>query len=220
MVHSTNKNDRLIKINCWNQSSQDVILKNNDLFCGTISYMFCFCKNICVLIGKLEYKTWKLNVYQLDIKTTCATWEQVAFSRYSISDSLFNFKNCIPVSHREDRIILVSILNDETKSNHSIVFHIFSKHVSGRNWKTKSSLLPIQYCRTVEYQIKSCIVHSDYIYCGLLLDGIGAYIYKFDLTLLQQNQKGSVTIRPVCNWHIREPLLENLFYQCSKKRLL
>ena len=149
MVHSTNKNDRLIKINCCNQSSQDVILKNNNLFCGTTYYMFYFCKNICALIRKLEYKTWKLNVYQLDIKTTLATWEQVAFSRYSISDSLFNFKNCIPVSHRENRIILVSILNDETKSNHSIVFHIFSKHVSGKKLENEKLIVTytvLSYC--------------------------------------------------------------------------
>ena len=220
MAHSPNENDRLKEINSCNQSNRDIILSNKNLLCGANYYMFCYCKNICVLVGKLEYKTWKLNVYRLETKATCATWEQVAFCKYSISGSLFNFQNCIPVSHREDRMILVSILNDQTKSDHSIMFHIFSQRVSGRNWKTKSSLLPIQYTRTVEYQITSCKLHNDYLYCSVLLNGIGVYIYKFDLMLLQQNQKGTATIQPVCNWHIREPSLHNLFLSVLQEEIV
>ena len=201
-----------------NQSSQEITFRNN-LFCGTTFYiMFCRCNNICALTGKLEFKTWKLNVHQLDIKY--AMWEQVAFSKYSISDSLFNFHNCIPVSYREDRVILVSIRNDHNSSEHSIIFHVFTRRVSGRNWKTTSSLLPIQYTRNTEYRIKSSIVYSDHIYCSVMLDGIGAYIYKFDLISLQQNQKCSTGIKPVCHWHIREPSLQNCLLSVLKQDIV
>ena len=204
------------------ENSQDINLVNKHFFAAAFYKIFSFCNLLSLLIGKLDYKTWKLNLYQLDdTRATHATWKQVAFSKYSISDSLFDFRNCIPVSHREDKVILVSVLNDRVKANHCIIFHIFTQRVSGRNWKTTSSLLPIQYTRTTEYQIQSCIIaETNYIYCSVLLRGIGAYIYKFDLMLLQQHQKSSSTVRPICNWHIRDPTLESCFLSVLQEEVV
>ena len=197
-------------------SIQETKLTNKNVLCaGTLYIIFCFCNKISLLTGKVDYRTLQLNLYQLDTKATCASWAQVPFSRYTISDSLFNFDNCIPISHREDGVIIVSILNDQVNGNHRIVFHIFSQKTSGRNWKATSSLLPIQFTRNVEYQIQSCKIdlESKHIYCSILLHGTGAYIYKFDLMTLQQHRKNSnsVSIKPVCNWHITEPALQNCF---------
>ena len=96
----------------------------------------------------------KLNLYHLALDATCASWEQVPFSRFSISQSLFDLKLTIACIPREDGVIVVSILNDLARQTHCIVF---SQKTSGKNWRTASSFLPIQFTgiRTVEYRIQS-----------------------------------------------------------------
>ena len=197
-------------------SIQEIELINKNVLCaGTLYTVFYFSNKISLLTGKVDYRTMQLNLYQLDTKGTSASWTQVPFSKYSISDSLFDLENSIPVSHREDGVIIVSILNDRENGNHRIVFHVFSQKTSGRNWKATSSLLPIQFTRNVKYQIQSCKIdlEAKYIYCCVLLSGAGVYIYKFDLMSLQQHRKNSnsVSVKPVCNWHIAEPSLRQCF---------
>jgi len=171
------------------------------------------------LIGKINYKTWNLNFYQLDTQDSLVSTEwQIAFSRLSISESLFDLENTIPVSHKDDGIIMVSILNDQVKATYCIIFHIFSQNVPGRNWKTTSSLLPLQYAHPAGYKIQSCIVESNYVYCSVLLHETCAYVYKFDLMLLQMHQNDNV--RPVNNWHITEPTLQNSFLSVLNKKIV
>lgn len=212
-----NGNDTLKTYNLLHHKVKDINLTNKDLFCADTSYKtFSFCNKHSLLIGKLDYKTWKLRLYQLDYtKAACATWEQVAYFKYSISDSLFDLQNCIPVSHGEDKVILVSVLNNDIEKSHCIVFHIFSQ--KAKNWKIVSALLPIQFTRTAEYHIQSCIVVSNYIYCSLLLHGTGTYIYKFDLILFQQR---NINIRPVCSWEIREPTLQSCFLSILQEEVV
>ena len=206
---------------------QEINLTNKNMHCTATCYKtFHFFNKISLLTGKVDYKTWKLNLYHLVLEAkpaTGASWEQVPFSRFSISDSLFDLDNCIPISHREDGVIIVSVLNDLAKRTHCIVFHIFSQKTSGRNWKTASSLLPIQFTCTVEYRIQSCKIdlESKYIYCSLLRHETVAYIYKFDLVLLQQHRKSrSAIIKPVCNWNITEPTLQNCFLSLLQEEII
>ena len=114
-------------LDCKERGEINVTDKN--VFSNTSCKMFYFFNKISLLTGRVDYKTWRLNLYHLDTKTTCATWKQVPFSRFSISCSLFDLENCIPVSHRADGVIVVSIPNDLAKH---IVFHIFSQKTSGK----------------------------------------------------------------------------------------
>ena len=218
--NSTDRTNILKTYHLIHHKENDINLTNKkSLHAYTSFKLFSFCNKLALLTGKHDFRTWNLRLYQLDQTTaTCATWEQVAFSKYSISDSLFDFQNCIPVSHREDRVTLVSVLNDHVNANHCIAFHIFSQKVSGRNWKATRSLLPIQFTSTAEYQLQSCILVSDYIYCSLLLHGIGAFIYKFDLLLLQQQR--NISIRPDCDWHIRELALQSCFLSVLQEEVI
>jgi len=189
------------------------------VLCATSSHkIFYFNDKISLLIGKLSYKTWYLNFYQLDTQNSPVSSEQIAFSRLSISESLFDLENTIPVSHKDDGIMMVGVLNDQVKATYRIVFHIFSQNVSGRNWKTTSSLLPLQHTHPAGYKIQSCIVESNYIYCSVLLHETCAYVYKFDLMLLQKHQNDNV--RPVNNWHMTEPTLQNTFLSVLNKEII
>ena len=209
---------------------QEIQLANKNMHCAATFYkLFYFFNKISLLTGRVEYKTWNLNLYHLALDAKPATygsWEQVPFSRFSISQSLFDVDNCIPISHREDGVIVVGILNDLAKQTHCIVFHIFSQKTSGKNWKTASSLLPIQSSGTVDYQIQSCIIDPEYkyIYCSLLQHEVGVYIYKFDLVLLQQHRKSikeSIKpVTPVSKWDITEPTLQNCFLSLFQEEII
>lgn len=227
MRNSANGNDMLRTYNLLDskERGQEIQLANKNVhYAATCYKVFYFFNTISLLTGRVDYNTWKLNLYYIALgpkPATSASWEQVPFSRFSISRSLFDLDNCIPVSHREDGVIIVSILSDLVKQTHSIVFHIFSQKTSGKNWKTASSLLPIQCTGT--YRIQSCKIdlESKYIYCSLLQHEVGAYIYKFDLVLLQQHRKSSsVSIKPVCNWHITELTIQNCFLSLLQEDII
>ena len=228
-LHSMVRNDMLRTYNLLDskERGQEIHLTNKHIHCAATYYkVFYFFNKLSLLTGGVEYKTWKLNLYHLvlDAKpATSASWEPVPFSRFSISQSLFDLDNCIPVSHREDGVIVVSILNDLAKQTHCIVFHIFSQKTSGKNWKTASSLLPIQFTGTVEYRIQSCKIdpESKYIYCSLLQHEVGAYIYKFDLMLLQQHRKSNKeSIKPACSWHIEEPTIQHCSLSLLREEII
>ena len=218
--NSTNENDMLRTYNLLAMDSrefekgQEINLTSKNIQSATCYKIFYFVNKISLLTGRVDYKTWRLNLYHLVLDTNpakCASWEKVPFSRFSISDSLFDLNNCIPVSHREDRVIVVSTVKD------CILFHIFSQKTSGRNWKTASSLLEF-----TSNQIQSCIdQESKFIYCSLLGHKTGAYIYKFDLVLLEQHQKcSSGSIKSVCHWHIEEPTIQNCFLSLLQEEII
>ena len=217
--NSTFRNDVLKTYNLLNhsKSAKEINLTSKTMFCADIPYvLFHYRNDISLLTGRKDINTLHLNLYHIDTKAACASWEPVPFSRYSISSSLFDLGNCIPVSHRDDGVIVVSALNDRVKGNHCIVFHIFSQKASGRNWKATSSLLPIKHKFNHNvYQIQSCIIdpESKHMYCSLILHETGAFVYKFDLTSLLKHRRGSnsVSIKPVNSWRIEEPTLQNCF---------
>ena len=188
---------------------------NPTKFCATTCKLFYF-KNISLLIGKYNNETWTLNLYQFDKK---ASWIVVPHSKFSISVLQFNLENSIPISLKDDGVILASVIYDQSKKACRITFHIFSQAVSGKNWKSINSQ-PLSQIRKCE--IQSCIVISNDIYCSLLTD-TGAHVYKFDLNLLQQNRKESKDsnkddgIRANCNWQIKMPTLQNCFLSVFKE---
>ena len=122
-----------------------------------------------------------------------------------------NLDNYIPVSYKSDEIILVSVVA------HRAIFHSFS--LRGSKKSAVFSLLHRNYNK-----LNSCIVSSNYIFCCLLLPKTGSYIYKFDLTSIQQNPKDlsgkSDTIQLVSYWPLKLPTLQNCFLSIHKNEVV
>ena len=176
------------------RSSQDMDSTNTITLCPTTCKVFCSDNNISLLNGKLNKGTWKLNSHNLDTKDLLASWKPVL--NLAITESLFNLENSVAVSHEDNKIILASILSGPDR----IIFHLVTP---GKQRVSASSLLPQLYTRSAKYQIKSCIILSNSIYCSLV-HGEKARVYKFSRRALQQYQKSNITIRPQSAWQIKE----------------
>ena len=174
--------------------------------CNTTCKMFNFNNKNSLLIARLTNKIWKGTVYQLD---TDMSWKLISHSNLSIPESQVDLENSIPISHKDDGVIIISILNDRFKFNYRIVFYIFSKRVPGKKWTSTSVMLPQPTNRSAKYKIQSCAMASGCIHCSFLLEGVDARIYTFNLGSLQM---GSVHIQPECIRHIKnDHSLENCF---------
>ena len=184
--------------------------------CPTIYKIFCFNNRISLLTARLFLGQWKANVYQLD--TSLASWKLASPCTLTTPEAQTDFENSIPISHKDDGVILISILNDQYNINYRIVFHMFSKKVPGKNWTSTSINLPKPTIPSAKYKIQSCIIALGYIHCSLLLNGIGAFIYTFDLTLLQTMRVQG--IQPECTMSIKDNnTLENCFLSVHKKEV-
>lgn len=191
--------------------------------CPTTCKTFFFNNKISLLIARLINKTWKVTVYQLDTDMSFASWKVVSHSNLSIPESQVDLENSFPISHKDDGVIIVSILNDRFKFNYRIVFHIFSKKVPGKKWTSTIVLLPQPTIRSAKYRIQSCIIVSGYIHCSLLLEGVGARVYTFNLTKLLQAAAGSsaVNIQAECIRQIKnDNSLENCFLSVYKGEII
>lgn len=198
-------------------SSQEIDANKITLSSAT-SKMFCFGNKIAILIGKINNKIWKLSLYCLDVETTLiAVWKLVSHFTLSIPEAQFDFENSALVSHKDGGLIIVSILNDR------ITFQVFSKSVSGKKWASAHSTLSQASQASTKFKIHSCIVISNDIYCSLLQHGVGARIYQFNISyrLFQQQQRGSITVRPARTWHIKDyPTLQNCFLSVHKGQVV
>ena len=154
-------------------------------------------------------------MYRLDADMS---WKVVSHSNRSIPESQVDLDNSILISHKDDRMIIISILNDQFKFNYRIVFHTFSIKVPGKKWTSTSVILSQPTNRSVKYKIQSCTIDSGCIHCSLLLEGVGARIYTFNLKLLQM---GSVNILPEFIRYIKDDnSLESCFLSVCKEAII
>ena len=168
----------------------------------TVSYAGCkmfYLKNISLMI--ISSKT-KLRLYQLD-KTSA--WELISCPS---AIQLLDHKNSIPISFKDNGVIVISVVNQQSTSQ--IKFYIFSLSIA-TNLKSASS--KIRY--NTNYQIQSCAMLLNYIYCGLLAPE-GAYIYKFDIASLQKETHG---ISSNQKWHMKNATLQNFFISVFKEEI-
>ena len=163
-----------------------------------VSYTGCkmfYLKSISLLITSTS--TTKLGLYQLD-KNPPALWELIL--RPSVPQ--LDPKNSIPVPYKDDGVIVVTIINQHPIFQ--ISFHIFLK---AEKRKSVSSNLQAN----AKYQIESCAILSNYIYCSLILLKEGAYIYKFDIASLRKEINEGESIPPNCIWNIKNSNLQSCF---------
>lgn len=185
---------------------------NKTILSHASNKMLCYNDKVSLLSGKLSNKMWKLSLCYLNTENKFASWKPILNFNFSISESLLDFENCIAVSHKESGLILVSVSNDR------IIFHVYSKNSPGKKWVSASSQLPPpSQVHSAKYKIQSCVVISNFIYCSLL-QGMNAHIYKFSIRLLQQQQRGTIPVRPNYVWHINEDgrTLTNCFVTLHK----
>ena len=175
---------------------------------------FSFNNRFSILFGEHNNssRTWKTKVYSLDTESQLATWKLVSNFSPSISELLFDFHNCFVMSHKIDEIIIVSIVKDR------IIFYIISKSISGNIRNLATFTLRQLYNHTAKFIMQSCIVVSNYIYCSLLHQGMGAKIYQFKL---QQKEK-TTKVWFVESWYIEDSPtdLQNCFMSVHYKEVL
>lgn len=219
VVQSTTKPRRYTVINycldndfAVHRSSQDIDPDDKIILTAQNSKMFYYSNNVISLLnGKLTNRSWKLTIYYLDTEApTYALWRPLLNSRFVIIESVFDFKNSIPVLQGNNEVIIASVLKDR------ISFHSF---VLGKKGVSSTiSQLPNLYT-TEKYKLQSCIIISNHIYCSLLLYGEKASIYKFSIRSLHQHHKRGIPICPQHTWHIKRDTrtLTNCFVSVHKE---
>ena len=201
---------------CLHRSSQE-INASKIAICSATCKIFCLNDKISLLVGKGNVnKTLKLSLYHLDTDTLQATWKSVSHFSLSVSESVFDFENSIPVSHKNGGVIITSALNNR------LVFYIFFKALSGkRSWASAFSMLSQPQGHSAKFKMQSCIVISNNIYCSLLQQGVGARVCQFNIRILQQHQKNSINVRPTYTWHIKDDsTLQNCFLSVHREKVI
>ena len=172
----------------------------------TVSYAGCkmfYLKNISLLVTSSS--TTKLWLYQLDTKNLTATWKVISCP----SIQQLDHKNSISVPFKDNGVIVISVVNQQITSQ--IRFYIFSLSIAE---KLKSASSNIRY--SSKYQIQSCAMLLNYIYCGLLLPD-GAYIYKFDIASLQKETHGILSNHKC---YMKNSTLQNFFLLVFREVIL
>ena len=192
---------------------------------GVVGHDSCklfYCKRLSLLSGHFNTatKAWKLRLYHLDTEMPLPLWERN--SHFMSLVLAMDIQNSIPVSLENGEILVASVLNQEASSR--VVLYLFpASKVSEKDWKAANSLLTPPRIRAAKYEIQSCVVISNHVYCSLLLPELGAYIYKFKISSLQQHQKDVHNIKsiwPDCTWQIEDPNLQNCFLAVLNKDII
>ena len=166
---------------------------------GVVGHDSCklfYCKKFSLLSGHFNAatKAWKLRLYHLNSAMSFPSWERN--SHFTSLVLAMDIKNSIPVSLENGEILVASVLNQEASSR--VVLYLFpASKVSEKDWKAACSLLTPPRIRAAKYEFQSCVVISNHVYCSLFLPGVGAYIYKFKISLLQQHQKELHNIKSI-----------------------
>ena len=219
-----NKTDTLKSYNLVNKRESTKRITGIRKLSPTNCKLYSKVKNLSLVCGEDDASNLKLSVYCLDIKSQPASWE--LFTQHKFLVCNFDLENFIPVSHKDNGVIIVSVLNHEPKqANPCIKFHIFSQSTVKKSAKItyeksrKSALLQSQISSTgVKYKIQSCVIASGFIYCSLMLHEKGACILGFDLGLLEQHHNEN--INPVCSWQIEENSLTNCFLSVLRGKVI
>ena len=184
-------------------------LKSYDLFDGqerkqevkrSFTYTSCkmlHLKDISLLVKSSNAK--KLSLYQLDAKSSPKSWKLISRLSLDVKNSV------VPVPYKEDAIIIVNVVNQQSISQ--IEFHIFSLSITAE--KPKSASLQIRY--NANYQIQSCSVLSNCIYCALFVPEGSVYIYKFDIASLKKETHHNEIVAPNWQWSMKNAVIQNCF---------
>ena len=183
-----------------------------------------YCKRLSLLSWHFNYaaKAYQLRLYHLDTEKPLPSWERNFHFTPSVLE--MDVKNSIPVSLENGEILVATVLNQE--ANCRIVVYLFeslASKSSGKGWKAAYSLLAPPHIRAAKYKIQSCVVISNHIYFSLLLPKVGAYIYKFKISSLQQHQREMFNIKqiyPDCRWYIKDSNLQKCFLAALKEDII
>ena len=221
---SANENDTLNTYNLVDKMENIKRISKTNVVGHATCKMFFHSNKVTLLSGQFDDSTltWKLRLYQFDTAKTSSTvqlsWKQV--SRFS--NLQLELKNSIPVSYEKDGIILTSIqlYQENRQTVPALVIYMLSQskgtgseRSSEKNWKAIKLRL-----RLSKYEIQSCIVISNYLYCCLLHEA-GASIYQCDLTLFQK-QKHMQCIESTSNLpgcHLKDP---KIFLSVHKSQVI
>ena len=175
--------------------------------CPTI---FPYLKKIIILAGNSDAGTnLKLGFYQLiNNKGYFCSWDLIPNSKHPTFQ--LELKNSLCVPYGKDGAVIVGVLNQVIQQQISVhlTLHMFNPvKTFGKNWRSVTLPLPqLQSPDGRKYQIQSCIIVENDLYCSLLLHGSKAFVCKIDLTSSQQFSK------EVSNsWSLLDPLLCNCF---------
>jgi len=86
----------------YKESTQEIDPASKISLSAATCKLFYFNNKISLLIGKLNNKTWRVSLYQLDTGSQLASWKLISHSSLSISEFLLDLENSIPVSHNDD----------------------------------------------------------------------------------------------------------------------
>ena len=170
-------------INCQMVASIDVSKKT------VVSHADCkilHCKKFSLLSGQLNTatKTWRLRLYQTQadtVKTQTPSWDQVTHFKFSVLQ--LDYKNSIAIPQKDDGIILVSVVQELKTSSYVLIYSFPLAKAS--NLKAACFSLPLPRNRTTKYEIQSCLLRSNSLYCSIFLPEKGTMIYMFGLASLQ-----------------------------------
>ena len=147
--------------------------------------MLSYCNTVTILGCESDSeKNLSVGLYRLKNTAYYSTWELIVGSSFTLSQLDLDIDNAACVSYN-DTVIIASVLNQRTSSR--LIFQFYDpskKSANGTYWSSASTQLRLH--SGVQYQIQSCIVRSEFIYCSLLLIGTGVYIYKISLLPLQK----------------------------------
>jgi len=145
----------------------------------------------------------RVGLYKLKNTPYYSAWELTVGSNFTLSHSDLDIENTACVSYN-NMVIIASVLNQRTLCQ--LILHLYDpskKFANGSYWSSRST--PLRLHSGVKYEIQSCIVMSEFIYCSLLLLGTGAYIYKINL---YPPQKCTTVLPPLQKCTTAPPLLQ------------
>lgn len=191
--------------------------------------MLLYSKKIAIMTGdnEVETRTVKLALYQCNPSKGNGPLqlEAVVGSKYTSTSSLVKLKNSVCTSYKNDGVIMVSVLDQLTRqASNLMTFHLFSQtKTAGKNWKTASLLLPtvLHSFDKCKYQLQSCVVISEYLYCSLMLHEMTAYVFEIGLLPLEKYDKeyyeGSL---PEKNWIVEGPFIKSCFVSVFEEKVV
>ena len=183
--------------------------------------MLFYLNKVTIMAGDHDVDTRNTKVGLYHFVNSKQNLELVVGSKYSTT--LIQLKNATCALFN-DGIIVVSVLDQITQqSSNRMTFHLFSQDkVAGKNWRMASMLLPpvLHSLDSCKYQIQSCVVISDHLYCSLWLHETIVYIYEINLSPLCKYDKECYDRPlPMRSWLIQELYITGCFLSVFKEEV-
>ena len=189
--------------------------------------MLLYSKKIAIMAGdyEVETKTLKLTLYQCNTSRAAGALQLEAVVGSKYSSALVKLKNSVCTSYKNDGVIMISVLDQLTQqaSNH-MTLHLFSQtKTTGKNWKMASLLLPtvLHSLDKCKYQLQSCVVISDHLYCSLWLHETTVYVFEIDLSPLEKYDKECYERPlPAKSWIVEGPFIKSCFLSILQEKVV